>query len=198
MKPNILPLALLLCALPIAPLSAREKMYNQGAEHLFISPMGEPFRGDGRAGLIATWFTAADTNHDGKLTQVEFRADAERFFNVLDLNHDGEIDPAENENYEVKIAPEIATGSGFARQSTYDAAQGAARFGMLDIPQPVMSADTDFNRGVSRAEWQRAAIQRFKALDYKHQGYLTIADLPGRPPKILKKDGDLEPAQPDQ
>ena len=32
--------------------------------------------------------------------------------------------------------------------------QGGGRYGLLDLPEPVVSADADFNRGVSRAEFQ--------------------------------------------
>ena len=55
-----------------------------------------------------------------------------------------------------------------------DQHQGAGRYGLLDLPEPVVSADADFNRGVSRAEFQAAAGQRFLALDLDHKGYLTL------------------------
>lgn len=55
-----------------------------------------------------------------------------------------------------------------------DQHQGAGRYGLLDLPEPVVSADADFNRGVSRAEFQSAAGQRFLALDLDHKGYLTL------------------------
>ncbi len=72
---------------------------------LFISPMGEPFRGpDG----FGTWFSGADTDHDGTLTPAEFRADGERFFRLLDTNSDGAIDGFEIQAYERERVPEIA------------------------------------------------------------------------------------------
>jgi Ca2+-binding EF-hand superfamily protein len=55
--------------------------------------------------------------------------------------------------------------------------QGAERFGLLDLPEPVISADTNFNRGVSLEEFRQAASQRFAALDVNHQGLLTLAVL---------------------
>ncbi|TGX40171.1 EF-hand domain-containing protein [Sphingomonas naasensis] len=80
---------------------------------LFISPMGEPFRGtpDGPAPHDA-WFDGADTDHDGKLSEEEMLADAARFFAALDQRKDGEIDPDDIERYETVLAPEIRT-SGF-------------------------------------------------------------------------------------
>jgi len=74
---------------------------------LFISPMGEPFRGPDPMGM---WFDGADTNHDGVLTLAEFTADADRFFQRLDRGHDGEIDPDDIDYYETVLAPEIRTG----------------------------------------------------------------------------------------
>ncbi len=58
-----------------------------------------------------------------------------------------------------------------------DKHQGAGRFGLLDLPEPVVSADANFNRGVSLAEFRSAAVQRFMALDLDHHGYLTLAGL---------------------
>jgi hypothetical protein len=64
--------------------------------------------------------------------------------------------------------------------------QGAERFGLLDLPEPVISADTNFNRGVSLEEFRQAATQRFAALDVNHQGRLTLPVLetlrPAAPP----------------
>jgi len=79
---------------------------------LFISPMGEPYRG--AAGGFApneVWFDSADTDKDGALSADEMLADAARFFAVLDLRKDGEIDPEDIERYETVLAPEIRTGS---------------------------------------------------------------------------------------
>jgi EF hand len=59
-------------------------------------------------------------------------------------------------------------------------ASGALRFGLLAIPHPIMSADENFNRGVSRAEFDRAAATRFNMLDETHSGQLTLAELAGR------------------
>jgi hypothetical protein len=64
-----------------------------------------------------------------------------------------------------------------------DSHQGAARFGLFDLPEPVVSADADFNRGVSLPEFRQAATQRFIALDVDHQGRLSLALLESmRPP----------------
>jgi hypothetical protein len=192
---------------------------------LFISPMGEPFRPSSRDDdSLADWFRQADRNHDNQVTLDEMQQDADRFFAILDGNHDGEIDPDEISHYENVIAPEVISGSsyglmeaadsnegrtrghrhaGFIRGSE-DQHQGAGRFGLLDLPEPVVSADSNFNRGVSQAEFRAAAAQRFMALDLDHRGYLTLPSLeiirpapPAAPNKPERpKDGD-ESALPD-
>ncbi len=67
-----------------------------------------------------------------------------------------------------------------------DPHQGAGKYGLLDLPEPVISADTDFDRGVSLAEFRAAALARFLALDLDHKGYLTLPELeeirPAPPP----------------
>jgi Ca2+-binding EF-hand superfamily protein len=137
---------------------------------LFMSPMGEPFfeRGQGQDGL-KMWFQQADSNHDGILTADELASDAQRFFLTLDTNHDGEIDPDEVTHYETVVAP-----AGLAGNET-----AAGRFGLLQIPEPVTAADTNFNRGVSADEFRSAANSRFRLLDASNTGRLTLSQLEG-------------------
>jgi Ca2+-binding EF-hand superfamily protein len=152
----------------------------------FMSPMGEPFYGriqseDG----LTVWFAQADRDHDGFLTVDEMRDDAQRFFEVLDSNHDGEIDPDEISHYEVVVAPQFRVRSyvsgqnmpGGDQQVRYDDESGAGHFGLLTIPEPVASADSNFNRGISSAEFAIAAANRFKLLDINHGGRLTLPQL---------------------
>jgi len=94
---------------PAPPPLSKDRRDADGRERgkLFISPMGEPFRG---ADPITAWFDQADTDHDGVLTKAEFVADAMRFFAVLDRGKDGEIDPDDIEYYETRLVPEIRVG----------------------------------------------------------------------------------------
>jgi Ca2+-binding EF-hand superfamily protein len=177
--------------------------------------MGEPFFGSpGRDGLD-TWFAETDRNHDGVITVDEMTVDAQRFFETLDTNHDGEIDPDEIAHYENVVAPEVRRGPpiGMEASATGAGPQGhgagaGGRFGLLQIPEPVASADADFNRGVSSDEFRRAAIQRFQLLDADHKGRLTLSELEDirqavasasrRPPKRPDSDdgeesGDVQP-----
>src|ERR1044072_3997326 len=135
----------------------------------FVSPMGEPFRSPSPDDdPLARWFRQADGNQDGMLTSEEMRADAERFFARLDADQDGRIDSEERMTYENEIAPEgqsssqwerprqeiAAEGrSGGARRDRrrrwdkkidgyqVDGLQGAARYGLLNLPEPVSGAD---------------------------------------------------------
>ena len=81
--------------------------------NVFLSPSGEPFRG-GRDDPYASaaWFARADTDHDGRLTLAEFRADALRAFARYDTNGDGVIDAFEIQHYEEAVAPEILPSIG--------------------------------------------------------------------------------------
>lgn len=172
-----------------------------GAGRLFISPAGEPFRDeDGRA----AWFAGADTDHDGVLTLAEFRADAMRFFKRLDADADGLVGGQENQVYEKTIAPEItrmsfdAQGPGGGRPmrgggeggppggakrsgKAVIGREGAARFSMLNEPQPVRGADLNLDYRVTADEWARTAAKRFTILDKDGDGQLTLATLPRAP-----------------
>jgi len=88
-------------------------------------------------------------------------------------------------------------GGGFLRGGDNDDHQGAARFGLLDLPEPVTAADTNFNRGVSREEFRQAAGQRFLALDLDHRGLLTLAGLEKiRPAPPAQPNRKVIPGQP--
>lgn len=55
--------------------------------------------------------------------------------------------------------------------------EGAARYGLLNLPEPVAAADADFNRGVSLEEFRLAAASRFQILDTARQGRLSLPQL---------------------
>jgi hypothetical protein len=168
---------------------------------LFLSPMGEPFRS--AADNVGTWFSIADGDRDGALTAAELRLDAGRFFATLDSDGDGEIEPAEIARYENEVAPEVQVGlqmrgagvgdwrgAGSRRRpvAVYDKGiEGAGRYAFLNIPQPVIAADSDMNRGVSREEFAKAAGERFALLDSNRDGRLRLAELPALPRSRLRK-----------
>ncbi|WP_419251669.1 hypothetical protein ACN2C6_09960 [Caulobacter sp. ErkDOM-YI] len=177
---------------------------------LFISPAGEPFRAPAEAPYpVAAWFSAGDANHDGALSRDEFVADAGRFFTVLDTDKDGVIDGFEVSAYERNIAPEILQGvnippgggrggrggppgggDGPPRKRgglVGGALQGAAPYALLAEPQPVMGADADFNRRISRDEAVKAAKSRFALLDADKDALLRVEELPATPVQARRR-----------
>ena len=182
----------------------------------FISPMGEPFRARTQDDdPFARWFHQADGNQDGQLTAEEMRVDAERFFALLDRDRDGRIGSEERMAYEATIAPEVQVNSNWkrTRQEAADARssenrerdrraqrsentidgyqldglQGAARYGLLNLPEPVSGADADFNRIVTLDEFRRAALYRFQLLDGSRSGTLALESLRMRLPSRPKE-----------
>ena len=124
------------CASPPA-----EEAPVRGRINVFISPMGEPFRGGGADPYpLDRWFARADVNHDGALDWAEFKADADAFFKQLDTNHDGVLQGSEVSAYEQDVAPEILPR--------------IARLTAKDIA-PLPSDDPEVNR----AREQREAAQ---------------------------------------
>lgn len=207
------PLMLLLLALAPAPPDADIVVTGHPVPP-FISPMGEPFRGPvGGEAAFRLWFWQADSNRDAYLSFAEFRADAERFFAKLDLNGDSQIDPTEIVRYEWELAPEIQVNSKLKRarsqsspesapsssgqgtssgrsggdhEQAYDpeSLQGAARYALINMPEPVAAADADFNRAISLGEFRQAAIDRFALLDTRRSGRLGFQDLKAMLPRL--------------
>jgi Ca2+-binding EF-hand superfamily protein len=191
------------------PIQQASVSASRGAGRLFISPMGEPFYGRtaGEDGLVV-WFQQADANHDGMLTAEEMAADADRFFKVLDRNHDGEIDPDEISYYESSIAPQLrvapiistSTLPGGEVEEHVDDETNAGRMGLLQIPEPVSSADTNFDRGVSPQEFRTAALARFQLLDTSQTGQLSLAALQSTrhaASTVAKRKKDIKPGESD-
>jgi hypothetical protein len=158
---------------------------------VFLSPMGEPFRSDDKLSGAEHWYVQADTDHDRRLTRVEFQADAARFFARLDTVHDGVIGPDELLHYETEIAPEVMVLSTYGDVSKmkvdsdgkvsdppYPTRLGAGRYSWIITPEPVIAADSNMDRGVTKLEFEAAANARFKILDRNGDGALVRAELP--------------------
>ncbi len=173
----------------------------------FRAPHGAPYP-------VAVWFAGADADHDGRLTRAEFRADAAAFFRTLDVNHDGVVDGFEVQRYEREVAPEINPeivglrfgegmdlslgehngssaprfGKGASLSDNNQAGdrrpEGAGLFGLLDEPEPVAAADTNFDSHITLDEFLAAADRRFDKLDTKGVGYLTLSSLPKTPVQV--------------
>ena len=70
----------------------------------------------------------------------------------------------------------------YARLGIGGALQGAARYGLLNLPEPVAAADSDFNRGVTLDEFRQAAIARFQLLRHGALGRAHARSTPGDAP----------------
>lgn len=153
---------------------------------LFISPAGQPFRAPpGGPYPSAAWFASADSDHDGRLTREEFRADAQAWFKALDANGDGQVGMIEVSRWEEDMVPEItrvgpggfAGGGPRGRNALDTRRQGAAAYSLINEPHPIRGADSDFSMGVSVAEWRTAADRRFALLDPDGDGAVLLTDL---------------------
>ena len=78
-------------------------------------------------------------------------------------------------------------GQAPARKGSGPTYEGAAPYSLINEPQPVSGADTDFNQRISLAEFRKAANERFDLLDKKHLGYLTLTDLPKTPVQQIQE-----------
>ena len=199
-------LATVIAALAATAVSAQVATL-PGSIMLFISPCGEPFEAPkGEPYPIVKWFNGADANHDGKLDIDEMRDDAARFFKVLDRNHDGVIDNLEVDFYEYRVVPEILSpnaaldggivrvsmqrgvdpivpggaspGSDNIERQRLNGDQGAVFYSLFREPEPVRSADRNFDYKITLVEFLAHSDRHFKALDVDNKGYVTLADLP--------------------
>ncbi len=64
-------------------------------------------------------------------------------------------------------------------------AQGAAFYTFFSDPEPVMSADRNFDFKISHKEFMDQSDRHFARLDPKGKGFLTLADLPKTPAESL-------------
>jgi hypothetical protein len=71
--------------------------------------------------------------------------------------------------------PQPAAGAGH---------EGAARYSLINEPEPVSAADADVDGKVTLDEWMRATDRRFSLLDHDKTGRLTHESL--RPPRKAK------------
>ena len=134
----------------------------------------------------ARFFAKLDSNHDREIDPDEIahyewevapdiqvmsprrRAQGEPLPRDKRIGSDGRHDGERSRRKEKIEAEQLGIGG---------ALQGAARYGLLNIPEPVAAADTDFNRGVTLEEFTRAAALRFQLLDTAQQQRLSLAQL---------------------
>ncbi|PIC00662.1 hypothetical protein [Caulobacter sp. X] len=67
--------------------------------------------------------------------------------------------------------------------------QGASLYGLIAEPEPVMGADADFNRRITKDEAAKAAKTRFALLDRDKDGVLKLEELPQTPAQRMAEGG---------
>ena len=77
------------------------------------------------------------------------------------------------------------SGGSFSEYGDTTGLQGAGRYGLINIPEPVIDADSDLNRGVSREEFGASAGRRFLLLDSGRDGRLTLEELRPLLPRLV-------------
>ena len=180
--------------------------------------MGEPFRGEiGGPAPLADWFALADRNHDGRVSLEEMLEDAARFFKTLDTDGNGTISPIEMAHYETDVAPARLRFDGGLKpfrsadksdnvgnspsedraserdlRRTFGRGKNIRDLQFLEVPQPVMMADSDFDQRVSADEFAKMATKRFKANDKNGDGLLEPSELTA---PLNKKGKPIGPGQ---
>jgi Ca2+-binding EF-hand superfamily protein len=135
------------------------------------------------------FFTTLDTDHNGEIDPEElahYEWEVAPDIQVMSKKRRAPGEPA-------PVVQQTATDDGHYRRRERQrgreelaslgiggALQGAARYSLLNIPEPVAAADADFNRGISLGEFRQAAAERFRLLDSPRQGRLTLAELQAR------------------
>jgi hypothetical protein len=146
------------------------------------------------------FFAILDTNHDGQIDPDElanYEYDIAPDIQVMSRTQrlPGQAAPVvqqsdDDQRYDRKRRKQRAEEDE-ASLGIGGALQGAARYGLLNLPEPVAAADTDFNRAITLDEFRAAAISRFQMLDSSHQGRLSLAQLEAlRPDPWAKRKRD--------
>jgi Ca2+-binding EF-hand superfamily protein len=135
------------------------------------------------------FFATLDTDHDGEidpdeLAYYEYEIAPDVQVMSRTKRAPGEAAPktieGESEKH-VRERNKRRRDEGFASLGLGGALQGAARYSLLNIPEPVAAADTDFNRSITLEEFRQAAFARFQLLDSGRQGSLSLAQLAAMP-----------------
>ncbi len=137
------------------------------------------------------FFKTLDTDHDGQidpdeLAKYEWQVAPEIQVNsrqrhrrgdhsaagAADDDQSGPTDVPSDDRRQKRKRPDPGMGMGMDGSP-----MGAARYSLLNIPEPVAAADSDFNRVISLEEFRQAARDRFQLLDTKHEGKVSLAEL---------------------
>ena len=158
------------------------------------------------------YFKVLDSNRDGEIDPDEIRVYETDIASEVQVNskwkRSRQAAPAPTTDLEQKpVGHRGRHGPGDNGIDGYQqyGLQGAARYGLLNLPEPVAGADADFNRSITAEEFKLAAARRFQLLDTKGAGRLVLQDLEARLPtrpgaskhgKTIEYDKDTRVGQP--
>lgn len=133
----------------------------------------------------ARFFATIDTNADGEIDPEELVHYEWEI--ATDIQVSAKVRPAPGESAEIRedrrrnadlaALDDDDYPKRRGKKSKQGNLEGAARYGLLNLPEPVAAADADFNRGVSLQEFRLAAASRFQLLDTTKQGRLSLPQL---------------------
>lgn len=162
---------------------------------LLNTPTGEPL---GRANCVhatAAWFARSDADRDGWLSPAEFSADARAVFARLDGDNDGVVSPDELQRARMPFQdqdgdqdrpqrrrsgpmgggrPPGGGGMGGEAERREGISGSGGSAGALD---PVMTADSNLDFKVSRAEFAARTDENFATLDKNADHRLSMDDV---------------------
>jgi Ca2+-binding EF-hand superfamily protein len=137
------------------------------------------------------YFDLLDANHDGQIDPDELVHYEWTIAPEIQVNSrlrraraPGEAPPkaeAENSGESARAGREARDRN---RSQKDGGLQGAARYALLNMPEPVAAADADFNRSITLPEFRQAARDRFALLDKQRQGRLTLTGLEALKPVL--------------
>lgn len=139
------------------------------------------------------FFARLDANHDGQIDPDELSQYEWDIAPDVQVNSRTKRAPGQPAPAAVKTASDDEPNAKQRRERSREAEaalglggalQGAARYSLLNIPEPVAAADTDFNRAITLDEFREAALSRFTLLDSSHSGRLTLAQLEALRPAL--------------
>jgi Ca2+-binding EF-hand superfamily protein len=131
------------------------------------------------------FFATLDTDHDGEIDPDElayYEYEIAPDVQIMSRTKRAAGDPAPaaiegDSERRVREREKRRRDEGYASLGLGGALQGASRYSLLNIPEPVAAADTDFNRSITLEEFRQAAYARFQHLDTGRQGRLSLAQL---------------------
>ena len=140
----------------------------------------------------ARFFATLDTNHDGEIDPDElahYEWEIAPDIQVMSKTRRAPGQPApkarDGDDHPDHLRPgRRHDDNDDATLGTGGALQGAARYGLLNMPEPVAAADADFNRAITSDEFRAAALARFQLLDTSHEGRISLAQLEAMRPAL--------------